>query len=454
MLVLQKGPLLIERTGPLLELDLDRARPLGLQIEERVRSLIRSELLPIGTVLPSTRALAADLGISRGVVVSAYAQLAAEAYVTLRRGAPPLVAAGGHAAEPIDLGPDVPIAGLPFNLRPDLPDLALFPRSEWLRSCRRAVESAASYDFSYGDMFGSDRLRIQISQFLGRTRGTVSPFGRVGIFAGSTQALLQIGSVLREEGKERIAVEDPSHRWRTRVLAATGLETVPVPVDEHGLRVEELADVDAVVVSPEHQFPTGAVLSPERRLQLVEWAAAGDRLVIEHDYDGLFRYDRHPAGALQGLAPEQVAYVGTATPMLAPSVRLGWAVLPVRLTTPVAMRMYRTSMSTSRLLQFALADLIERGALDRHLRRMRAAYRRRREVLVGRLPVTGPPVGLFVTLAVEDEAGALERLRAEGFALDGVNEHTLTKQPPGLVLGFAASPEPTLARAARRLQKL
>lgn len=188
-------------------------------------------------------------------------------------------------------------------------------------------------------MFGSDRLRIQISQFLSRTRGTVSPFGRVGIFAGSTQALLQIGSVLREEGKERIAVEDPSHRWRTRVLAATGLETVPVPVDEHGLRVEDLADVDAVVVSPEHQFPTGAVLSPERRLQLVEWAAAGDRLVIEHDYDGLFRYDRHPTGALQGLAPEQVAYVGTATPMLAPSVRLGWAVLPVRLTTPVAMRM-------------------------------------------------------------------------------------------------------------------
>jgi GntR family transcriptional regulator/MocR family aminotransferase len=203
VLVLQKEPLSLERTGPLVELDLDRSRPLGLQIEERVRSLIRSELLPIGTVLPSTRALAADLGISRGVVVSAYAQLAAEAYITLRRGAPPLVAAGGHAAEPIDLGPDVPIAGLSFNLRPDLPDLALFPRAEWLRSCRRAVESAASYDFSYGDMFGSDRLRIQISQFLGRTRGTVSPFGRVGIFAGSTQALLQIGSVLREEGKER-----------------------------------------------------------------------------------------------------------------------------------------------------------------------------------------------------------------------------------------------------------
>jgi len=440
-------------TGPLLSLDLDRARPLGLQIEDRVRSLIRSEVLTVGSMLPSTRGLASHLGISAGVVVNAYAQLAAEAYITLRRGAPPLVAAAGPAAPAVDLGPDTPIAGR-LNLRPDLPDLALFPRTEWLRSCRRAVESAASYDFSYGDPFGSDRLRIQLSQFLGRTRGTVSPFEKVGVFAGSTQALLQIGSLLRHQGAIRIGVEDPSHRWRTRVLMASGLETVPVPVDEDGLRVDELHDVDAVVVSPEHQFPTGAVLSPERRRALVDWAAAGDRVVIEHDYDGIFRYDRHPAGALQGLAPELVAYVGSASPLLAPSVRLGWAVVPARLADLLWVRMFGTSMGTSRLLQFALADLIERGALDRHLRRMRVAYRRRREVLLRRLPATGAPAGLFVHLPVEDEARALEELRAENYAVDGVNEHSVMPQPPGLVLGFAASSEPTLERAARRLQKL
>jgi GntR family transcriptional regulator/MocR family aminotransferase len=440
-------------TGPLFPIDLDPSRPLGLQIEERVRSLIRSEALTVGSMLPSTRGLAADLGISRGVVVNAYAQLAAEAYITLRRGAPPLVAAAGHAAEAVNLGPDVPIAGR-LNLRPDLPDLALFPRAEWLRSCRRAVETAASYDLSYGDPFGSDRLRIQLSQFLGRTRGTVSPFDKVGVFAGSTQALLQLCCLLRERGKERIAVEDPSHRWRARVVAASELEVVPVPVDEHGLLVEELPDVDAVVVSPEHQFPTGAVLSPERRRRLVEWAAAGDRLVIEHDYDGMFRYDRHPTGSLQGLAPELVAYVGSASPLLAPSIRIGWAVVPARLVDPLWWRMFVTSMGTSRLLQFALADLIERGALDRHLRKMRVAYRRRRDVLARRLPVTGAPAGLFVALRVDDEAAALEELRAEGYAVDGVNEHTLTDHPPGLVLGFAASAEPTLERAAKRLQKL
>ena len=162
-----------------------------------------------------------------------------------------------------------------------------------------------------------------------------------------------------------------------------------------------------------------------------------------------------PRGALQALAPEHVAYVGSASALLAPAVRLGWAVLPARLVAPVADRLFSTALATSRLMQFALAEMIERGYLDRHLRKVEADYRRRREALVRRLPVTGPPVGLFVTLAVEDEAGALERLRAEGFALDGVNEHTTTSQPPALVLGFAASSEPTLDRAARRLaQKL
>ena len=419
-----------------------------------MRSLVRAQALPAGSALPSTRVLAADLGVSRGVVVGAYAQLAAEGYITLRRGAPPLVAAAGEAADPVELGPDVPIAGLPFNLRPDLPDLTRFPRMDWLRSCRRALDTAASYDLAYGEPFGADRLRIQLSSFLARTRGVVSPFDRVGVFSGSTQALYVLASALLADGKRRVAVEDPGHRWRTRVLGWAGVEVVPVPVDAGGLCVDQLPDVDAVVVSPEHQFPTGTVLVPERRRALVDWATAGDRLVIEHDYDGLFRYDRHATGALQGLAPEQVAYVGTATPMLAPSVRLGWAVLPARLVVPVATRMFATALSTSRLAQFALADLIERGSLDRHLRRMRVAYRRRREVLTRRLDVTGAPVGLFVGLPVEDEAGALRTLRGEGFAIDGVNEHTLTSQPPGLVLGFGASPEPTLERAARRLQKL
>jgi GntR family transcriptional regulator/MocR family aminotransferase len=236
---------------------------------------------------------------------------------------------------------------------------------------------------------------------------------------------------------------------------------VPVPVDSHGLLVDLLGDVDAVVASADHHFPSGVALSPERRRALVAWAVETDRLVIEHDYDGHFRYDRHPTGTLQALAPEHVAYVGSASALLAPAVRLGWAVLPAHLVVPVANRLFATGIATSRLSQLALAELIESGRLDRHLRRARVSYRRRREALVRELArclpaleVHGEPVGLYVGLALpatSDEAAILSAARDRGIALDGVNEHAIAPQPPGLVLGFAAIPEPSLVPAVERL---
>ena len=448
-------------TGPLLALHLEPGAPLGLQIERRIRGLIRSRELPDGAVLPSTRALAADLQVSRGVVVGAYAQLAAEGYIALRRGAAPTVALRAREPERAPAGSDVPIAGVRFNLRPDLPDLALFPRREWLAACRSSLASAANTDLAYGEPFGAAELRRHLAPFLARTRGVVAAPERTGVFAGTTQALFAISCVLRELGARRIAVEDPGHRWRTRALAAAGLEVVPVPVDGDGLRVDLLTGVSAVVVSPDHQFPLGVALSPERRRALVEWAAAGDRLVLEHDYDGHFRYDRPPAGTLQGLAPDHVAYVGGASALLAPTMRLGWAVLPARLVVPVANRMFATVVATPRLNQLALAELIATGQLDRHLRRTRTAYRHRRDVLLAavrrHLPdatVGGVAAGLFLPVSLPedaDEAGLLAAARGLGFALDGTNEHALRSQPPGLVLGFAAAPEPTLRRAGGQL---
>jgi len=448
-------------TGPLLALHLDPDAPLGLQIEQRIRGLIRSGGLPAGAELPSTRALAADLGVSRGVVVGAYAQLAAEGYIALRRGAAPTVALRARQPEPSPAGSDVAFAGARFNLRPDLPDLALFPRQDWLAACRSSLRRAANADLAYGEPFGAIELRRHLAPFLARTRGVVAGSERTGIFTGTTQALFTLASVLREQGARRIAVEDPGHRWRTRALAATGLEVVPVPVDGQGLCVDLLpGDVSAVVVSPDHQFPLGVSLAPERRRALVEWAAAADRLVLEHDYDGHFRYDRPPAGTLQGLAPEHVAYVGGASALLAPTLRIGWAALPARLVVPVANRTFATGIAAPRLSQLALADLIASGSLDRHLRRARTAYRRRRDVLVtalgrrfGAAAVAGVAAGLYVCLHLTntDEAELLAAARARGFALDGVNEHALRPQPHGLVLGFAAAPEPTLRRAVTSL---
>jgi GntR family transcriptional regulator/MocR family aminotransferase len=443
-------------TGPLLALDLDRRQPPGRQIEHRLRELIRGGALPLGGELPSTRALAADLEVSRGVAVRAYAQLAAEGFIALRRGAAPIVVAVPREAPEWDaVEEDVPIALARYNLRPDLPDLALFPRSEWLTASRAALHRAANHDLAYGEPFGAAELRHQLAPFLVRTRGVVAESGRIGVFAGSSQALFVIASVLRSRGARRIGIEDPGHRWRTRAVAASGLEIVPVGVDEQGLCVDELDGVDAVVVSPDHNFPTGVALSVARRRALVDWADAGERLVIEHDYDGHFRYDRPAAGTLQALAPDRVAYVGSVSALLAPTLRLGWAVLPAPLVVHVANTMFSTVIASPRLAQHAFAEFLARGYLDRHLRRARAAYRRRREVLVAAMSdAGGAPAGLFVSVPLghgEDEAAILSDARGRGLALDGVNEHAVRPQPSALAVGFAPLPEPTLRRALREL---
>ena len=309
---------------------LDPAMPLGRQVEAEVRRLIRSGGLAAGAALPSTRALAADLELSRGVIVGAYAQLAAEGYLVTRRGAAPVVASLPFETEP-PFEQDVHVAAARFNLRPDLPDLALFPRAAWLSASRTAMRAAADTDLAYGEPFGSVRASAAVGAVSRATRGTVGGHDRIGVYAGSTHALFTLANVLRMNGAKRLGVEDPGHRWRTATLAASGLEIVPVPVDHEGLRTDRLDGLDAVVVSPEHSFPLGLTLSPERRRALVQWAVANDTIVIEHDYDGHFRYDRAPTAALQALAPEHVAYVGTASAILAPTIRLGWSVLPSRL---------------------------------------------------------------------------------------------------------------------------
>ena len=451
-------------TGPLFALTLDRRAPPGAQIERQLRARLGSDALSVGSALPSTRALAADLGVSRGVVVRAYAQLAAEGYIELRRSAAPLVVAQPRSSEATPAGHDVPIADVRFNLRPDLPDLALFPRAQWLAASRASLHRAANTDLAYGEPFGSAVLRHQLAPFLARTRGVVATPGRTAVFAGSTQGLFVLASVLRAGGIERIGVEDPGHRWRTRALAAAGLDVVPVPVDGDGLRVDRLGKVGAVVLSPDHHFPLGGALSAQRRRALIEWAAAGERLVVEHDYDGHFRYDRPPAGTLQALAPEHVAYVGSASALLVPTVRLGWAVVPDRFVVPVANQMFASNIATSRLAQFTLAELIARGYLDRHLRRARAAYRRRREVACAALArhrpdwvVGGVPAGLFLSVTLPPgahEAHVLVAARRRGIAVDGVNEHALRPQAPGLAVGFAAAPEPTLRRALQALARV
>jgi GntR family transcriptional regulator/MocR family aminotransferase len=437
---------------PVLSFMLARGRPLAPQIEAQLRDAIRSGALQPGSRLPSTRALAADLGVSRGVVVNAYQELLAQGFLEARRRAVPVVARRVEAPAERPIEPDVQIAGGLYNLRPDLPDLGLFPRGRWLAACSDALRGATTTDFAYGDPFGAAQLRAQLAPFLWRTRGLGAEPGRVGIHVGSTHALSALCAALRGRGVTRIGVEDPSHRWRRSTIAASGLEVVPIRADEQGLDLETLAasSVEAVVVSPDHNFPFGGTMSEERRAALLRWAVRNDTLVVEHDYDGFFRYDHNARPALQSRAPERVVYVGTASALLAPSLRIGWTVLPRHLVVDVAEHTAYGVFAHSRILQLTFAQLIAAGHVDRHLRRARTRYAARHQLVRELLPARGAAAGLYLHVPLEtsaDERALLDELKQEGISLDGVGKNAVDDCAPGLVVGFAAAAEPTLREA-------
>jgi GntR family transcriptional regulator / MocR family aminotransferase len=449
--------------APELLIPLERTAPetLSAQLERGLREAVRGGRLKAGTQLPSTRALAAELGISRGLVVGAYAQLGAEGYLILRRGAPPRVAS---VAQPATLTPAARDLAPRFNLRPDLPDYADFPRDEWLRSYRAALKRAPDRELAYGDVRGAPTLRSALVSYLGRVRGVVGNSELTFVCGGFAQAVGSVCTVLLRTGKATIGVEDPGHAVIREIVARTGLEPVPLRVDGEGVDVEavEAADPDAVLVTPAHQFPTGVVLPAERRARLLEWAERRDALVIEDDYDAEFRYDRSPVGAVQGLAPERVAYLGSASKTLAPTLRLGWLIAPARLVAPLADHMLHTVIAPPRLEQLAFADFLTRGELDRHLRRLRLRYRRRRDVLVQALKrelpeieVRGIAAGLHVVAMLPpgtDEQRVLAEARARGIGLYGLSEHRVRPGgEPALLLGYAVSNEPAIRAAVHAL---
>jgi len=446
-----------------LLVELDRRAPttLSAQLEGQLRNAVRSGRLKPGTPLPSTRALAAQLGVSRGLVVGAYAQLGAEGYLLLRRGASPRVARVAAAPAPAAA---TRAFHFEHNLRPDVPDYTAFPRDRWLTSYRAALKAAPDVELAYGDSRGSPALRAALVSYLGRVRGVSATAEHAFVVGGFAQALSLLCGVLHREGRKTIGVEDPGHVVIREIAARTGLRPVPIPVDAEGIDVRalEAASPDAVLLTPAHQFPTGVVLSPRRRARLLEWAERRDAIVAEDDYDAEFRYDRAPVGALQGLAPERVAYLGSASKTLAPALRLGWLVAPSRLVRPLAMQVLYTMIAPPRLEQLAFADFLERGELDRHLRRMRLRYRRRRDVLVRALArelpdleVRGIAAGLHVVALLPsglDEARVLEEAQSRGIGLTGLGPHSVrSPSEQGLLLGYAVSGEQAIRRAVRAL---
>ena len=452
----ERGPELLVR------IDRDGELPLHEQIERSLRAQIHSGRLAAGARLPSTRGLALGLGISRGVVTEAYGQLAAEGYLKTRQGAPVRVAWAVRAATSRPPARSL-LQSFAYHFHPGLPDLAGFPRGAWLRSLRAALRDSPLDSLGYGDPRGVPSLREFLSEYLGRVRGADADPENTVVCTGFMQGFSLLCRVLRARGVEQVALEDPGWRVHRLVVEQAGMTVVPVPVDAGGLRVDALADTDAsaVLVTPAHQFPTGAVLAPERRAALIEWAGEG-RLIVEDDYDSEYRYDRVAVGALQGLAPERVAHVGSASKRLAPGMRLGWMLLPSWLTSELTVSKTIEDCGSEVLGQLALRDFIARGELDRHVRRMRLRYQRRRETLMEALDrwlpdgrVSGADAGLFELVLLPDgvEESSLLRAAAErGVGAEGLSLHRWAPSgPPGVLLGYGNLSEPAIEQGIRLL---
>ena len=449
----------------LLSVRRDGDRTLGSQIEDRLRGAIRDGALRPGARVPSTRDLARQLGVSRRVVVDAYGQLAAEGYLSLRQGARPRVSAAAAEARPGPGAPERPHQRARFDFRPSTPDVSMFPREAWLRSLRRAVATMTDAELGYGDPRGAMALRSALAEYLGRVRGVVADPDRVVVTSGYTQGLGVVCRALTTSGARRIALEDPSNPEDALVAARAGLEPVSVGVDAGGVRLDDLmrARADAVVLTPAHQNPTGVVLTGERREALLAWLREVGAIAIEDDYDAEYRYDRAAIGALQGLDPDRVVYAGSLSKTLAPALRLGWLVVPPALLEAVTQEKLLADRGTARIEQHAFADFLERGELDRHLRRMRARYRSRRDALLEALAealpeatVRGVAAGLHVTVELpdgHDERAIRDHARSRHVEIETMGEFrpAAAGSPPALVLGYAQMPEATIRAGVREL---
>jgi GntR family transcriptional regulator / MocR family aminotransferase len=450
-----------------LLLSVSREAPgtLGAQIEDQLRRAIRDGGLRPDAQLPSTRDLARQLGVSRRIAVDAYAQLAAEGYLRLRQGARPRVSDAGAVAP----GPAARTAQHEppprFDFRPSVPDVSAFPRSAWQRCLREAVTNISDRDLGYGDPRGVGALRTALADYLGRVRGVVADPDGVVVTSGYQQGLGLVCRVLAAGGARRIALEDPCNPEQGKIAVRAGLEPVPVAVDAAGLRVDALArsGADAVVVTPAHQHPCGVVLSPGRRTALLAWLRERGAVAIEDDYDAEFRYDRAAVGALQGLDPDRVVYAGSASKTLAPALRLGWLVLPPGLRDGVVEEKVLADQGSARIEQLAFAGFLDRGELDRHLRRMRGRYRARRDALVDALAaelpeatVDGIAAGLHVTvrLPAGDDAEAIRaEARRRRIEFNTMGDYREGAAPPTLtlMLGYAQLSEPAIRAGVREL---
>lgn len=437
-------------------------------MEESLRAAIRSGRLGAGTRLPSTRALSEDLGLARGTVVEAFDQLQTEGYLEARHGSGTWVAAVAVSSPTPTTAAAATAAPPRYDFHPGLPDLTAFPRAAWTAALRRALRAAPASSLGYGDPRGRAELRSELAAYLARARGVVADPELIVVCAGFRHGLALLARVLSARGAAAMAMEDPCVTAHREVAASAGLRVEPLAVDWQGARTDLLPTfkVAAVVLAPAHQFPLGVTLRPERRAAAVGWARATGGLVIEDDYDGEFRYDRQPVGALQALDPAHVAYGGTASKTLAPGLRLAWLQLPPNLTGEVVALRRAEDVHVPAPDQLAFTELLRTGVYERHIRRMRARYRSRRDRLIAVLAEHAPDItaagisaGLRVLLRLPPGGPSAQELaaRARDLSIGLVPlaefHHDPTTDDTGMVVGYGALPEHDFEGALQALRR-
>ncbi|GAA4202512.1 PLP-dependent aminotransferase family protein [Streptosporangium oxazolinicum] len=473
-----------------LHLVVDRAAGgVAAQIARELREAVRRGRLAAGARLPASRELARDLGLSRGVVVEAYEQLVAEGFLISRIGAGTTVApaASRTAAPPAPPDDPLPAPERPTRAagedrepyhgrRSTAPDLGAFPRERWLASMRRTLAALPAEALDYGDPGGVQVLREELAAYLRRVRAADVSADNLVIVGGVAQGISltiqalagrlprtrsphDLGWYVRRAagpvpppGRIRLAVEDPAGGRQLPLLRAAGADLAAVPVDGEGVDVGTLAATGAraVLLTPAHQYPTGVVLSPRRRAELIEWAAATGAAILEDDYDAEFRFDRDPVGCLQGLAADRVILIGSVSKSLAPGLRLGWVAAPPEIAESLRLARGELDLGSPVLEQYVLADFVTTGGYDRHLRRMRREYRARRDAFalalgehLPEITVRGVSAGLHLFAELPygwDEAATAETARDRGLAVEPVGPMRHAAGPPALVMGFARLP--------------
>jgi GntR family transcriptional regulator/MocR family aminotransferase len=469
-----------------LQLSAADVPPGGLStwLADQLRAAIADGRLPLGTRLPASRVLATDLQVSRGVVTEAYQRLTEDGHTAARGRAGTTVVAVPFTtkattssdesplpvvvqAPGIDIFDALRAAPARIDLTPGVPDLTAFPRAAWLKAERAVLDRLSASSFGYGDPAGTPELRLAVARWLARYRGIQVDPTEVVIVAGVAQALSLITQVLTADGIHELAVEDPGSLGSRQHLVSLGLRTPPIPVDEYGVRVDELrrSGARAVLLTPAHQFPTGVVLDGERRRELIQWATETDGLIVEDDYDAEHRYDRPPVPALRAMLADHVIYAGSVSKLLAPALRIGWMIPPPAYRDRLIAAKRLADLGNAALPQLVLAHLMESGDLERQLRYARRRHRRRRDAMIDAISnylpaatVHGAAAGLHLTITFPvhslDDVDLATSALAEGIKTHPLSWHTQTPHPPGLVLGYAARTPTAITEAVETLARL